>query len=200
MAWHIRGTYLESCNCDAICPCRRINGVPGGRSTHGECMGALSWDIEEGAVDDVDLAGRRVALVFHYDDDEPDSPWTWTLYLDERASATECAALEDMFNGRLGGDSDLHFPWFEQRAPTAVRRVAIEIDHTPRRQWLRVREHVELRIRDSVAGGDHVTCGISGHDQRGDELIADELRVDEGVLDFTYRGVCGYTARFDYVG
>src|SRR5689334_24643889 len=39
----IRGSYFESCNCDAICPCRRINGVPGGRSTHGICLGVLSW-------------------------------------------------------------------------------------------------------------------------------------------------------------
>ena len=48
MAWRVAGTYLESCNCDAICPCRRIGGVPGGRSTHGICLGALSWRIEDG--------------------------------------------------------------------------------------------------------------------------------------------------------
>ena len=47
-AWHIRGSYFESCNCDPICPCRRIDGVPGGRSTHGICTGVLSWRIEEG--------------------------------------------------------------------------------------------------------------------------------------------------------
>ena len=45
MSWRIRGTYFESCNCDAICPCRRIDGVAGGRSTHGVCMGVLSWLI-----------------------------------------------------------------------------------------------------------------------------------------------------------
>ena len=48
MSWRIQGTYFESCNCDAICPCRRIDGVPGGRSTHGVCTGVLSWLIEEG--------------------------------------------------------------------------------------------------------------------------------------------------------
>ena len=45
------GTYFESCNCDAICPCRRIDGIPGGRSTHGLCLGVLSWVIHEGAAD-----------------------------------------------------------------------------------------------------------------------------------------------------
>src|SRR4051794_17836991 len=51
MSWWIRGTYFESCNCDAICPCRRIDGGGGGRSTHGVCMGVLSWLIEDGAAD-----------------------------------------------------------------------------------------------------------------------------------------------------
>jgi hypothetical protein len=86
MSWRLQGTYFESCNCDAICPCRRIDGVPGGRSTHGVCMGVLSWLIEEGRADGTDLSGLAVALACRYDDDEPGSPWTWTLYLDERAS------------------------------------------------------------------------------------------------------------------
>ena len=48
MPWRVRGSYLESCNCDAICPCRRVDGLGGGRSTHGICLGALSWLIDEG--------------------------------------------------------------------------------------------------------------------------------------------------------
>ena len=47
--WHIQGEYLESCNCEAICPCRMIGGTPGGRSTYGECFGLLSWHIERGS-------------------------------------------------------------------------------------------------------------------------------------------------------
>ena len=46
--WRIAGRYFESCNCDAICPCRMIDGVEGGRSTHGICFGVLSWLIDEG--------------------------------------------------------------------------------------------------------------------------------------------------------
>src|SRR5918911_1603810 len=86
MSWRIRGSYFETCNCDPICPCRRIDGAPGGRSTHGVCTGVLSWLIEDGAVDGVELSGLPVALACRYSDDEPGSPWTWLLYLDERAS------------------------------------------------------------------------------------------------------------------
>ena len=101
--WAIRGSYFESCNCDPICPCRRIDGVSGSRSTHGICLGVLTWLIEEGQAGGTDLAGLPVALALRYDDDEPGSPWTWILYLDERGSEEQRAALEAIFTGRLGG-------------------------------------------------------------------------------------------------
>jgi hypothetical protein len=201
MSWHIRGTYFESCNCDAICPCRRIDGVAGGRSTHGVCLGVLSWLIEDGAADGTDLSGLPVALASRYSDDEPGSPWTWILYLDAQASADQRAALERIYTGALGGDAQRHFPWaWKDSELVAVRPVAIEVDHTRRRQRLRIRDHISLRIRDRYAGPETVTCVIPGHDRTGEELIADELVVEDDPLAFRYRGVCGYGATFDYAG
>src|SRR3954465_10661383 len=96
-AWQIRGSYFESCNCDPICPCRRIDGVGGGRSTHGECLGALSWLIEDGSAGEVDLSGLAVALATRYHDDEPGSPWRFVVYLDARASGQQREALTAIF-------------------------------------------------------------------------------------------------------
>ena len=201
MSWRIRGTYFESCNCDPICPCRRIDGAPGGRSTHGICMGVLSWLIKEGDADGVDLAGLPVAMALRYSDDEPGSPWTWILYLDERASAEQRAALEGIYTGRLGGDAQSHFPWaWKASSLVAVRPVEIDVDHTRRRQRLRIRDHVSVRIRDRYAGPETVTCVIPGHERTGEELVADEIVVDDGPLDFSFRGTCGYGSTFDYAG
>lgn len=200
-AWHIRGSYFESCNCDPICPCRRIDGVPGGRSTHGVCAGVLSWRIEEGTACGADLAGMTVALAIRYDDDEPGSPWTWILYLDERGSEEQQAAVEAIFTGRLGGDAETHFPWaWKANELLAVRPVAIEVDHARARQWLRIRDHVTVRIRDRYHGQEAVTCVIPGHDRDGEELVVEELRVDDPALSFDYGGTCGYAATFDYSG
>ena len=200
-AWHIRGSYFESCNCDAICPCRLIDGVSGGRSTHGICLGVLTWLIEEGEAVGTDLAGLPVALATRYDDDEPGSPWTWILYLDERASQEQQEALEAIFTGRLGGDALTHFPWAWKASELAgVRRAAIELDHTRRRQLLRIRDHVTVRIRDRYQGEEAVTCVIPGHDRDGEELVAEELRVDDAPLAFEYSGTCGYAATFAYSG
>ena len=199
--WHIRGSYFESCNCDPICPCRRIDGVAGGRSTHGICAGVLSWVIEEGAAQGTDLAGLKVALAIRYDDDERGSPWSWFLYLDEQAREEQRAALEAIFTGRLEGDALTHFPWaWKASELLGVRSVAIEVDHTRRRQWLRIRDHVTVQIRDGYAGTEAVTCVIPGHDRGGEELVADELLVNDGPLAFFYSGTCGYAADFDYSG
>lgn len=201
MAWSIRGSYFESCNCDPVCPCRRIDGVAGGRSTHGECLGVLSWVVEEGAADGVDLTGQPVAMAIRYSDDEPGSPWTWVLYLDARASEPQRTALADIFCGRFAGDQHDHFPWVRKaNPPIAVRTAAIEVDHTRRRQLLRVRNHISVRIQDRHDGPETVTCVIPGHDRVGEELVAGELSVDDGPLAFSYRGTCGYGSTFAYAG
>jgi hypothetical protein len=201
MSWRIRGTYFESCNCEAICPCRRIDGVAGGRSTHGVCMGVLSWLIDAGSADGVDLAGLPVAVASRYSDDEPGSPWTWILYLDRRASAEQRSRLEDIFTGRSGGDALGHFPWaWKPSRLIAVRPVDIDVDHAARRQWLRIRNRISVRIRDRYAGDPSVTCVIPGHDRSGEELVANELLVEDGELSFSYAGVCGYASTFDYLG
>jgi hypothetical protein len=164
-------------------------------------MGVLSWLIEDGAVDGLDLSGLPVALAVRYDDDEPGSPWTWVLYLDVRATEEQRAALEGIFTGRSGGDAATHFPWaWKASELVAVRPVAIDVDHARRRQRLRIRERVSVRIRDRYDGGETVSCVIPGHEQGGEELIADELVVEDEQLQFAYRGVCGYGATFDYSG
>jgi hypothetical protein len=201
MDWHIRGSYLESCNCDPICPCRRVDGVAGGRSTHGICAGVLSWLIEDGSAAGADLAGLAVVLAIRYSDDEPGSPWTWFLYLDERASEEQEEALEGIFTGRFGGDALTHFPWaWKESTLVGVRRAAIELDHTRRRQWLRIRDHVTVQIRDRYHGKETVTCVIPGHDRNGEELVAEELLVKDGPLTFFYSGTCGYASSFAYSG
>jgi len=202
LPWHVAGSYLESCNCDAPCPCRRINGVPGGRSTHGICLGALSWHVSEGSADGVELAGLSVAMAIYYSDDEEGSPWTFVLYLDDRGDEPQRHALEQIFTGALGGDALEHFPWaWKASNLVAVRPARIELDHTSRRQWFRVKDVVALTIAGPLEDQPTITCVIPGHDRQGEELVAEKLKVDEQPpLRFELSGNCGYASAFDYGG
>jgi hypothetical protein len=199
LPWRIAGTYLEACNCDAICPCRRIGGRQGGRSTEGICLGSLSWQVNEGEAGDTSLVGLRAVLANRYDDDEPDSPWSFVLYIDERADDRQREALEGIFLGRLGGTPQVQFPWVWKPSDLlAVRHVAIDVDHTPGRGWYRAGGQVTVRIRESLAEQETVTCVIPGHHRDGREVIAELLSVKDGSLEFELSGKCGYESTFEY--
>jgi hypothetical protein len=197
--WSISGTYLEACNCDVICPCRRVGGRSGGRSTSGVCEGALSWAIEDGHAGDVDLSGLAAVLALRYDDDEPGSPWDFFLYVDARGDGEQRAALAGILSGSLGGTAVPHFPWaFKPSRPLGVRAVPIEVERHPRRGWFRAGKYVEVRVGEPVADQEAVTCVIPGHDRSGAEHHTELLRVDDGPLAFELSGRCAYQSTFAY--
>ena len=199
MVWSLAGTYLESCNCDAICPCRTIGGVPGGRSTHGICLGVLSWFVEEGHAEDLDLSQTAAAIICRYDDDEPGSPWSIALHVEERASAASQAALAEILLGQRGGNQVAGLPWNRKpRIVSSVRASRIELDHVSERRWLRVADRVLLRVSRPVEGQPPVTCVIPGHHQPGIEYTTEVLRVDEELYEDEFVGNCAFASRFAY--
>jgi hypothetical protein len=170
-----------------------------GRSTYGECLGALSWAVAEGYAGDVELSGLAAVLALRYHDDEPGSPWTFWLYVDERGDERQRGALADILCGRLGGAPADQFPWvFKASELLGVRAVPIEVDHSPRRGWFRAGDEVSVRVRDPVPGQDPVTCVVPGHHRPGEELVGDVLRVAAPPLEFELDSRCAYRSTFDY--
>ena len=194
MSWRIAGAYFESCNCEAICPCRMIGTVPGGRSTYGICYGALSWRIDDGQFDDVGLSGLATALVIRYDDDEPGSPWSIVLHVDARADDAQRAALAEIFLGEAGGDV-MRLPWIRKpRDVIDVRVSAIELDGTT----LRVGEQVDLVATKPFETAERVACGIPGYERAGTEYTTDRFDVDDAPFRWHLEGNCAFAVDFEY--
>jgi hypothetical protein len=59
MAWQLKGTYFESCNCEVVCPCNFL-----GSPTEGECTALVAWHIDQGADGGVSLDDLNVASLF----------------------------------------------------------------------------------------------------------------------------------------
>jgi hypothetical protein len=195
----LSGSTLEACNCDAICPCRRIDGVAGGRSTHGECTGILTWRITTGTIDREDVSDLAVVIVMWYSDDQPGSPWRWALHLDDRANDHQRAALADVWQGRLGGTPLRQFPWARKPSDlVAITPARIELEHTPGKGWLRIGRKLQLRVESPYPTASTVTCLIPGHDRTGRELVAATVAADDDQFRFSYAGTCGYEATFHY--
>ena len=201
MSWHVSGSYLESCNCEAICPCRRIDGVMGGRSTYGVCLGALSWLVDDGAADGVELTGLGVVLATSYSDDEEGSPWSFVLYVDERGDDAQRAALEAIFTGPPARVADRPLPLGLEGEPAARGAAGGDRDRArSRRRLVPGRRAVEVRVAHPVPSDETVTCVIPGHERTGREVVAERLEVHDGELEFAFRGNCGYESDFDYRG
>jgi hypothetical protein len=200
MSWRISGSYFEACNCKAVCPCRMFSGIPGGRSTYGECFGVLSWAVEDGNADGVDLAGFGAAMVVRYHDDEPGSPWSFVLHVDERASEKAHDALAEILTGARGGPHVRRLPWVRKPSMLlGVRSSPIELASDGNAHRLRVGSAVELSAED-VVDSENVRCGIPGYTEPGIELRANTHRVDDDPFAWSLEGRCAFASRFDYVG
>ena len=197
--YSVSGSYFESCNCDAICPCRMVDGVPGGRSTYGICYGALAWLVEAGRIGEVDVSGLAAVLVVRYDDDEPGSPWTIVLHVDAIGEESQQEALADVFLGRNSGPQVGVLPWVRKLSHLVdVRPDRIELVAQGDGYELRVGEAVRARATRPVSSDAAVRCGIPGYDQPGRELVADELTVHDDPFTWELRDNCAYASRFAY--
>ncbi len=201
VGWRIAGDYFESCNCDAICPCRTVGARAGGRSTHGICLGVLSWLVREGQADGLDLAGLAAAFTIRYDDDEPGSPWSFVVHVDERGSGEQRAALAAILTGRLGGERILRLPWVSKPSEElAVRASPIDLRFGPDGYELRVGSAIDLAATQPVDTDERVSCGIPGHEVAGTEYYADRLTVADDPFAWELAGNCAFVSTFDYSG
>ena len=60
MSWTLKGSYVETCSCDLICPCN-ANMVHG--ATYDYCRVVLAFNIREGEIEGTDVSGRKVAAI-----------------------------------------------------------------------------------------------------------------------------------------
>jgi hypothetical protein len=63
----------------------------------------LSWHIEEGSVDGVDVSGRTIAALGHIPGNILKGNWTVRLYVDEQATPQQKEALLSVWTGKKGG-------------------------------------------------------------------------------------------------
>jgi hypothetical protein len=195
--WRIAGSYFESCNCDPICSCRKVDGRPGSRAQYRYCQYAIGWSVTEGRHGDLDLSNRSIVMVGYWDEDEPGAPWRVGVYVDNRASAAQREILAGIVTGREGGTPLNQYA----RAISEVLFVepaSIDISHHEGKQYLLVQGHVEARARARYETDSTVSCGVPGHDRDGYEVVMNVLDVKGGPFEFNYEGRCGYAASFDY--
>src|SRR3979490_1657999 len=96
--WTMRGQYMESCNCDYLCPCIYTN--PQAPVSYDHCIAALGVRIDEGSCGNTKLDGLKFALVIRAGKGMADGNWIFAGVVDERADEAQRQALTAIIGGQ----------------------------------------------------------------------------------------------------
>ena len=100
-SWALRGQYMESCNCDYLCPCVYTN--PQGQATREHCTAVMVFRIDEGSFGDTKLDGLKFALVIRSGRVMSDGNWIFAAVVDDSADEAQRRALAAIVAGDAGG-------------------------------------------------------------------------------------------------
>ena len=165
----------------------------------GSAWASSPGSCNEGHADGVDLGGLAAAFVIRYDDDEPGSPWSFVVHVDERGSEEQREALAAILTGRLGGDDVLRLPW--------ARKPSEELRASSIQLWWAASQRAAGRLGKSGLTAtrqfpteERVSCVIPGHHIAGTEYYADRLAVHDEPFEWELEGNCAFVCTFSYSG
>jgi len=99
--WQIDGQYMETCNCNFICPCIGTNlaALP----TEGNCKAAIAMQIDKGQKDGIPLDGLGFIVLIHSPGAMGDGNMKVGLIIDENANEAQTEAIAAIASGGAGG-------------------------------------------------------------------------------------------------
>jgi hypothetical protein len=125
MAWNLSGELIETCSCNMLCPCW-FGQADLMLMDQGWCATSLLLRVREGSFDGTDLAGQDAVLGLHFPGPTLfDANATGRVYVNDRASDGQQAAIETILQGGSGGGMAVPASLVSTWLPT--KRAAISI-------------------------------------------------------------------------
>ena len=200
MSWNLRGSYVETCSCDLMCPCNL--SIDHG-ATYDFCRVTLVFNIHEGEADGVDIGGRKVALIADTPKVMTDGGWRVGMFVDDQATDEQFEKLSGIFTGQLGGPMEALAPLIgetlgAERAPFEVREDGLS--HS-----VRIGDAIDFEIEDivpfGVETGEPVRFNGMFHPVASDLTIAEAKRSRINAFGIQYDGKTGLsTSEFSWSG
>lgn len=155
VAWKLEGTYFEACNCEVVCPCI-FESAP----SHDDCSVIYAWNIKRGNDGAVALDDLNVAMAAYADGHMQKVKWLAALYIDERASPEQYAALERIFTGQAGGHPAALAGFFEKFV--GVKRAPIRYDLDGKKRAVEIPGILKASV-EAIKGQSGGAAVITGH-------------------------------------
>ena len=98
MTYELEGSLLEVCTCNILCPCW-VGEDPDG----GTCDGVLSWQVDRGSINGIDVSGHNLTVLTHIPGNILHGNWRVVVYVDDKTTPEQQEALLNVWTGKLGG-------------------------------------------------------------------------------------------------
>src|SRR5437667_140351 len=148
MAWNLKGSYVETCSCELMCPC---NLSKDHGATYDFCRVTLVFNIHEGEIEGADVGGLIVAAIADTPKVMTDGNWRLGMFIDDRASDEQADKLTAVFSGQLGGPMGGLAPLVGEML--GIERVPIEVVDDGLRHSVRIGNAIDFEIEDIVPFG-----------------------------------------------
>jgi len=200
MAWQLKGTYFENCNCDVVCPCSASSlTLP---ADNDRCRVVLAFHVDTGAIDGVDVSNLSVAVVADTPAQMHDGNWRVGVFMDKKASQQQAEKLGAVFSGQMGGPMAGLAPLIGEML--GMETVPIEYKDNGRRHSVKIGNAVDIEIEDlatpqSTSGEVSKITGVF-HPANSTLTIAKATRstVNAFGLKFSNPGKNGHSAPFSW--
>jgi hypothetical protein len=198
MAWNLKGSYVETCSCDLICPC---NATFDHGATYDYCRVTLAFNIREGEIEGTDIGGLKVVVVADTPKVMTDGNWRLGLFIDEGATDEQGDKLAQVFGGQLGGPMGALVPFVGE--VLGVERAAIEVQDDGLNHRVRVGDAIDFEIKDivpfGIETGEPVRFQGMFHPVGSDLTIAEATRSKINAFGIEYEGKTGLsTSEFSW--
>src|SRR5262245_48283094 len=148
MTWNVKGTYLETCSCEFVCPCN-FSFAHG--ADYDRCRVTLVFSVTEGNVEGTDVGGLVVAVIADTPKVMAQGNWRLGVFIDDGASDEQAEKLLGVFSGQLGGPMEGLGPLVGENL--GVERARFEIREQGLRHSVKVGDSIEFEIEDVVPFG-----------------------------------------------
>lgn len=198
MAWSLKGSYIETCSCDLICPC---NATFDHGATYDYCRVTLVFNIREGDVEGTDIGGLKVAAIADTPKVMTDGNWKLGLFIDQNASEEQADKLTKVFTGQLGGPMAGLVPLVGE--VLGIERAAFDVQDDGVRHSVRVGDSIDFEIEDivpfGIETGEPVRFQGMFHPVASDLTIAEAKRSRINAFGIEYEGKTGLsTSEFSW--
>lgn len=190
MSWNLRGSYIETCSCELMCPCN-LSFDHG--ATYDFCRVTLVFNIREGTVEGTDITGCKVAIIADSPKVMTEGNWRVGVFVGQEASEDQFDKLVGVFSGQLGGPMAGLAPLIGEML--GVERAAIQIDEDGLRHSVKVGDGIDFEIQDvvpfGVETGEPIRFAGMFHPVGSDLTMAEAKRSRINAFGIAYEGKTG---------